>query len=123
MESSLKRRKNREKKKRGIRFKIKSNGDRLRVTVFRSLKHIYAQAIDDNAGITIASSSTKDKNLQEQLTGSTSNCSAATLIGKDLSEKLKQQGKTDIFFDRNGYLYHGRVKAVAESMRESGINF
>ena len=89
----------------------------LRVAVFRSLKHIYAQAIDDVNGHTVASCSSHEFELK----GTKSN--AAELVGSTLAQKLRAQNILTIVFDRNKYLYHGRVKALAEGLRSGGINF
>jgi large subunit ribosomal protein L18 len=98
-----------------------ANG-RLRLTVFRSSKHIYAQLIDDTHGKTVAAASSRDKDLREKLkTGADK--TAATEVGKLLAERAKSAGIKDVVFDRGGYLYHGRVKALADGAREAGLNF
>ena len=98
-----------------------ANG-RPRLSVFRSSKHIYAQVIDDAKGVTIAAASTLDKDLRASLkTGA--DTEAAKAIGKILAERAVAKGVTDVLFDRGGYLYHGRVKALADAARESGLNF
>jgi len=97
-------------------------GERKRLTVFRSSKHIYAQVIDDDAGVTLASASSIEKNAREGLkTGA--NLDAAKAVGKLIAERAQQKGVKDVVFDRGGYLYHGRVKALAEAAREGGLNF
>jgi len=96
--------------------------DRKRLTVFRSSKHIYAQVIDDEAGITLASASSMEKSAREGLkTGA--NVDAAKAVGKLIAERAQQKGVKDVVFDRGGYLYHGRVRALAEAAREGGLNF
>ena len=98
-----------------------ANG-RPRLSVFRSSKHIYAQVIDDAKGVTIAAASSLDKELRASLkTGA--DTEAAKAIGKILAERAVAKGVTDVLFDRGGYLYHGRVKALADAARESGLNF
>ena len=97
-------------------------GERKRLSVFRSSKHIYAQVIDDDAGITVAAASSAEKAAREGLkTGA--NVDAAKAVGKLIAERAKEKGVKDVIFDRGGYLYHGRVKALAEAARESGLNF
>jgi large subunit ribosomal protein L18 len=87
--------------------------------VFRSLKHIYAQVIDDRAGRTIVSASSDEKNA----TASGGNLAGAKEIGKLIADRAKEQGVAKVVFDRGGYLYHGRVKALAEAAREAGLEF
>jgi len=97
-------------------------GERKRLSVFRSSKHIYAQVIDDDAGVTVAAASSAEKAAREGLkTGA--NVDAAKAVGKLIAERAKEKGVKDVIFDRGGYLYHGRVKALAEAARESGLNF
>jgi large subunit ribosomal protein L18 len=97
-------------------------GERKRLTVFRSSKHIYAQVIDDDAGVTLASASSIEKTSRDgQKTGA--NVEAAKAVGKLIAERAKEKGVKDVIFDRGGYLYHGRVKALAEAAREGGLNF
>jgi len=98
-----------------------ANG-RPRLSVFRSSKHIYAQVIDDLKGETLASASSIDKALKGELkTGA--DVAAATAVGKLVAERAKAAGVTKVIFDRSGYIYHGRVKAVAEAAREGGLEF
>jgi large subunit ribosomal protein L18 len=95
---------------------------RKRLSVFRSSKHIYAQVIDDDAGKTLAAASSAEKTTRDGLkTGA--NIEAAKTVGKLIAERAKEQGVKDVVFDRGGYLYHGRVKALAEAAREGGLNF
>ena len=97
-------------------------GDRPRLSVFRSSKQIYAQIIDDGQGRTLASASTIEKAMREQLkTGAT--VEAARLIGKEIAERAKKAGVAKVVFDRGGYMYHGRVKALADGAREGGLEF
>jgi large subunit ribosomal protein L18 len=97
-------------------------GGRARLSVFRSSKHIYAQVIDDTKGETVASASSLEKDLRGQLkTGA--NVDAAKAVGKLLAERASAKGVKDVVFDRGGYLYHGRVKALADAAREAGLNF
>jgi large subunit ribosomal protein L18 len=92
-----------------------------RLSVNRSSKHIYAQVIDDNSGETLASASTLDATLKSQ--GGTSNSTAAAAVGKLVAERAREQGVEIVVFDRGGYIYHGRVKALAEAAREAGLTF
>ena len=97
-------------------------GGRPRLSVFRSSKHIYAQVIDDRDGKTVAAASTLDKNLKGALPKG-SDLAAATAVGKLVAELALAAGVKDVVFDRGGYIYHGRVKALAEAAREAGLNF
>jgi large subunit ribosomal protein L18 len=95
---------------------------RARLSVFRSSKHIYAQVIDDVKGTTVAAASSLEKTLREGAkTGA--NIAAAKAVGKLIAERAKEKGIKDVVFDRGGYLYHGRVKALADAAREGGLNF
>ncbi len=97
-------------------------GDRVRLSVHRSLSHIYAQLIDDRKGVTLASASSLEKPMRESLK-SGGNVEAAKAVGKLLAERAREKGIKDVVFDRGAYLYHGRVKALAEAAREGGLNF
>ena len=101
-----------------IRRKLSGTAERPRLNVYRSLNHIYAQVIDDLKGETIASTSTMALKLK---TGG--NVAAAKEIGKAIAEKAQEKGVKRVVFDRGGYLYHGRIKAVAEAAREAGLEF
>ena len=111
--------KNRIKRHQRIRNKISGSASCPRLNVFRSAKNIYAQLIDDEAGKTLCSASTNDKSFTEY----GGNCEAAKKVGLALAEKAKEQGIVDVVFDRSGYVYHGRVAALAEGAREGGLNF
>jgi len=95
---------------------------RARLSVFRSSRHIYAQVIDDGAGKTVAAASTLDKDLKGSLPKG-SDLAAAQAVGKLVAERALKAGVKDVVFDRGGYLYHGRVKALADAAREAGLNF
>jgi large subunit ribosomal protein L18 len=95
---------------------------RKRLSVYRSSKHIYAQVIDDDRGITLASASSIEKSTREAIKTGAS-VDAAKAVGKLIAERAKEKGITDVVFDRGAYLYHGRVKALAEAAREGGLNF
>jgi large subunit ribosomal protein L18 len=109
------------KRKQRIKKKI-TGGERFRLSVFRSCKHIYAQIIDDGKGQTLAAASTLSGELKDQL-GGLKKTDAAKAVGKLLAAKARAQGIGKVVFDRNGFLYHGRVKAVADSCRENGLEF
>jgi large subunit ribosomal protein L18 len=112
-----------ERRKRRVRTSLRTNaGDRLRLSVFRSNKHIYAQVIDDAAGKTLAQASTLDRELRESLQ-SRSDSAAAAQVGKAVAERAVKAGVSKVVFDRGGYLYHGRVKALADAAREGGLDF
>ncbi|WP_066502408.1 50S ribosomal protein L18 [Abyssisolibacter fermentans] len=114
--------KNEKRKKRHLRSKAIGTPERPRLNVFRSLKHIYAQVIDDKTGKTIVSASTLDKEVAEKVNG-TGNKEAARIIGKIVGERAKEKGIEAVVFDRGGYLYHGRVKELADGAREAGLRF
>jgi large subunit ribosomal protein L18 len=105
-----------------IRKKVAGTADRPRLAVFRSNLHIYAQLIDDVSQHTLAAASTLDKELKEKLTN-TSNCEASAEVGKLVAQRALSKGIEKVVFDRGGNLYHGRVKALADAARESGLNF
>ena len=106
-----------------VRRKVKlAARGRARLSVFRSSKHIHAQLIDDDKGVTLAAASSLEKSLREGAkTGA--NIAAAKAVGKLLAERAKEKGIKDVVFDRGGYLYHGRIKALADAAREGGLNF
>jgi large subunit ribosomal protein L18 len=100
----------------------RAGGNRVRLSVFRSSKHIYVQVIDDAKGETRASASSLEKEMRAGLkTGA--NVEAAKAVGKRIAERAAAKGIKDVIFDRGGYLYHGRVKALADAAREGGLNF
>jgi large subunit ribosomal protein L18 len=105
-----------------VRNKISGTATCPRLNVFRSLNNIYAQVIDDETGTTLCSVSSISPELREKL-ASGSNTEAAKAVGELLAEKAKEKGITSVVFDRAGYLYHGRVKAVAEGARAGGLKF
>jgi len=107
-----------ERRKIHIRKKISGTAERPRVSVFRSLKHIYAQAIDDNSGVTLASASSLNDTLVGELKGDTG---VSAAVGKALAQRLNDKQINQAVFDRNGYIYHGRIKGVVEGIREGGI--
>jgi large subunit ribosomal protein L18 len=113
----------RERRQARLRFQLRQkSGGRVRLSVFRSSKHIYAQVIDDKAGRTVAAASSLDKSLRVDLkTGADKDAAAA--VGKLVAERALAAGVTEVVFDRGAYLYHGRVKALADAAREGGLAF
>lgn len=113
----------RERRKARLRYKLRlKGGGRPRLSVFRSSKHIYAQVIDDSRGITLAAASSRDPALRASLrTGADK--AAAAAVGKLIAERAKAAGITRVVFDRGAYLYHGRVRALADAAREGGLEF
>ncbi len=107
------------KRHKRVRGKISGTAERPRLNVFRSTSNIYAQIIDDVNGVTLASASTLDK----EITVYGGNKEAAKLVGKLVAQRAAEKGITDVVFDRGGYVYHGRVKELAEGAREGGLKF
>ena len=105
-----------------VRKKISGTADCPRLCVYRSNSHIYAQIIDDEAGVTLVSASSLDKDIKGELSNG-SNIQAASAVGKLIAERAAAKDIKDVVFDRGGYLYHGRVQALAEAAREAGLNF
>jgi large subunit ribosomal protein L18 len=113
-------------KKRGfshdrIRKKMQGTSERPRLNVYRSLNHIYVQVIDDLSGKTLVSASTAEGKKEERRSGG--NVASAKAVGKTIAERAKAKGVTKVVFDRGGYIYHGRVKALADAAREAGLQF
>ncbi len=112
----------RKRRHRRIRARISGTAVRPRLNVFRSIDHIYAQVIDDVAGRTLVSASTVDAGLRTELDGKTKK-EQATLVGQMVAERAKSAGIETVIFDRGGYLYHGRVQALADGARDGGLKF
>ncbi|MCI1576630.1 MAG: 50S ribosomal protein L18 [Weizmannia coagulans] len=114
--------KNQVRKKRHARVRAKLSGtaERPRLNIYRSNKNIYAQLIDDVNGVTLASASTLDKELSLESTG---NVEAAQKVGELIAKRAMEKGIKEVVFDRGGYLYHGRIKALADAARENGLQF
>lgn len=108
-----------------IRKRVRGTAERPRLSVFRSVSHIYVQVIDDLAGATLASASSVEADIKAKLTdgASAGNVKGATVVGETIAERLKAKGISKVVFDRNGFLYHGRVKEVAEAARKAGLEF
>lgn len=115
--------KSRSRRRLRIRKKLIGTADRPRLCVFKSLKHLYVQVVDDTAGRTLAEATTNTKVMKEGGRKSFANIDSAKKIGKDIGEKAKTAGISLVVFDRSGYQYHGIVKAVAEAAREAGLKF
>jgi large subunit ribosomal protein L18 len=111
----------RQRRHRRIRVTLSGTDQRPRLNVFRSLQHIYAQVIDDISGTTLAAASTNDPDVRSSLSGTKTD--RARAVGKTIAERAKQKGVSAVVFDRGGYLYHGRVKALADAAREAGLDF
>jgi large subunit ribosomal protein L18 len=105
-----------------VRMTVSGTAERPRLCVYRSLDHIYAQVIDDRAGKTLVSASSADKDTKKSLKGG-GNVAAAKVVGKTVAERAKAAGVSRVVFDRGGYKYHGRVKALADAAREAGLQF
>ena len=110
------------KRKKRIRKKLVGTGNRPRLCVFRSAKHIYAQVIDDSLGQTLVAASSLEKTVREN-TESKNKLNAANTVGKIIGQRALEKGVKKIVFDRNGFLYHGRIKAVSDGAREAGLKF
>jgi large subunit ribosomal protein L18 len=108
-----------------LRKRVTGTAERPRLSVFRSEAHIYAQVIDDLAGRTIVSASSVEPAVKAKFDGTArgSNKAGAVVVGKEVAERLREKGITRVVFDRGGFLYHGRVRAVAEAAREAGLEF
>lgn len=104
-----------------VRKKVRGTTERPRLNVFKSARHIYAQVIDDTNGVTLVAASTLSEAAQSL--SSTGNITAATLVGQEVAKLALAKGISTVVFDRNGFLYHGRIKALADSARESGLIF
>lgn len=112
----------RTRRKAHIRKRVRGSAERPRLSVFRSAQHIYAQVVDDVSGCTLVSANTLQADVREGVEG-TGNVTGASRVGTVLAERALEKGITTVVFDRNGFLYHGRVKALAESAREAGLKF
>lgn len=112
----------RAKRKASIRKKVNGTADRPRVSIFRSHKNIYAQLVDDDAGSTLLSSNAATAASVDAPEGVSGKCAQAYSVGRSLAEKAKDKGITSMVFDRSGYLYHGRIAALAKGLRDGGVN-
>lgn len=113
----------RTKRRMRIRKKVLGSGERPRLCVYRSLKHLYAQIVDDTTGTTLAAAGTDTKALKADGKKSFANVASAKIVGRDVAEKAKAAGVATVVFDRSGYRYHGVIKALADAAREAGLKF
>jgi large subunit ribosomal protein L18 len=113
----------REKRKKRVRKKVRGTPENPRLSVFRSSKNIYAQIIDDSASKTLVDASSLSKGVSDEIRKKGGNREGAVLIGKLIAERAIKNGIKKVVFDRNGFLYHGRIKALAEAAREGGLEF
>lgn len=120
---TFKRSEARQRRKKRVRKKVRGVPERPRLCVFRTSRHIYAQIIDDTTGQTLAAVSSLSKNLRGNISGKTGNKEGAALVGAQIAEQAIKNGIRKVVFDRNGFLYHGRVKALSEAAREHGLEF
>lgn len=116
-------REDRLKRKKRVRKKIKGTPERPRLTVFKTATHIYAQIIEDSVGRTLVATSTISKDLKSKTKGISGNTKGAILVGESIGKKGRKKLIKKVVFDRNGFLYHGRVKALADAARENGLKF
>ena len=119
----IKRITSRDKRRVRIQKKIRGTQERPRLTVYRSLRHMYAQLVDDDSHVTLGSASTMSETIAAQLKERKKKAEAAKLVGLEIARLAKEKNITTVIFDRNGYLYHGRVKAIADGAREGGLQF
>ncbi len=116
------RKQRRERIKRRYRATVRGSAERPRLAVYRSLRHVYAQLVDDENGVTLAAASTLEKGLAGEL-ASKGNREAGALVGKAIAERAKEKGVETVVFDRGGFPYHGVIRAVADAAREAGLRF
>jgi large subunit ribosomal protein L18 len=113
----------RQKRKKRVRRKVRGTSEKPRLTIFRSSKNIYAQIIDDTTFSTIVDASTVSRDIRPAIKGKGGNREGASMIGKYIAERALAKGIKKVVFDRNGFLYHGRVRSLAEAAREKGLEF
>lgn len=119
--STVDRKKERLRRKLRIKYKIRGTSEKPRLCVYKSLRHIYVQIIDDVNGRTLVSASTLDVDLRDKVSGC--NITSAEIVGETIAKRALEKGIDKVVFDRNGYIYHGKVKALADSAREAGLKF
>lgn len=122
MEGNIARNRRRIRRKRGLKKTIRGTPERPRLTVFRTARHIYAQIIDDHGGVTLCEASTRNKELRDEIANG-GNIVAAKTVGKTLAERALAKDVKNVCFDRSGYRFHGRLKALADAAREAGLGF
>lgn len=106
-----------------VRRKVRGDGERPRLAVFKSLRYVYAQLVDDDRGVTLASASSLEPDMRGKLGKSTGTKEAARLVGETLAERAQGKGLKKVVFDRGGYIYHGKVREVADGARSGGLEF
>ena len=116
-------RERRERAHQRVRVRVKGTAERPRLSIYKSVKYIYAQVIDDVRGHTLAQASSADADIRQRLTGVGSNKDAAKVVGEVVAERAREKGIEKVVFDRGGYIYHGNVKVLAEAAREKGLQF
>ena len=116
-------RERRERAHQRVRVRVKGTAERPRLSIYKSVKYIYAQVIDDVRGHTLAQASSADADIRQRLTGAGSNKDAAKVVGEVVAERAKEKGIEKVVFDRNGFDYHGRIAAVAQAARDGGLKF
>lgn len=121
--ASISRAKSREKRKKRVRRKVIGTSERPRLSVFRSAKNIYAQIIDDSNFSTLVQVSSVSKDVRDKIKGKGGNRDGASMIGKFIAQRAQEKGIKKVVFDRNGFLYHGRIQTLAEAAREGGLEF
>ncbi len=119
--STVDRKKERLRRKLRIKYKIRGTSEKPRLCVYKSLRHIYVQIIDDVNGRTLVSASTLDVDLRDKVSGC--NITSAEIVGEAIAKRALEKGIDKVVFDRNGYIYHGKVKALADSARKAGLKF
>ena len=119
----LKKRARRERAHLRVRQRVHGTAVRPRLSVYKSLRFIYAQIIDDDRGVTLAQANSMDADLKAKLSGGSAGIDAAKVVGAAVAERAKANGVDKVVFDRGGYVYHGKVKALADSARENGLQF
>jgi large subunit ribosomal protein L18 len=117
------RRESRIRRKKRVRKKVRGTPEKPRLSVFRSSANIYAQIIDDRTATTLADASSLSKDIRSEVKGKGGNKEGAALVGKAIARRALEQGVKNVVFDRNGFIYHGRIKALAEAARENGLIF
>lgn len=121
--TAINRKEARQRRKKRVRKKVKGTPDTPRLSIFRSSRHIYAQIVDDISSRTLVDASSVSRDLRPQLQGKGGNREGAAFVGEWIAKRALERGISQVVFDRNGFLYHGRVKVLAESAREHGLKF
>lgn len=120
---TIEKRERRERAHRRVRQRVRGTAERPRLSIYKSLRYVYAQVIDDDRGVTIAQASSKESALVAGLEAGTGGRDAAKRVGEAIAERAREKGVQKVVFDRGGYIYHGKVRAVAEGARDKGLEF